>query len=84
MKVVISKKTHNRHLYKGEGDFHTKEGIIYESQFKDNSSSILNNKEREHVVFDAQNQDKLAKIKRGPQNNSLLRRSQSCLKCPCY
>ena len=67
MKVVISKKTHNRHLYKGEGDFHTKEGIIFEPQFEGNPSSVLNNKEREHIIFDAQNMDKLAKIKRGPQ-----------------
>ncbi len=67
MKVVISKKTHNRHLYKGEGDLHTKEGILLESDLLSGQSLILNNKEKEYLVFNAQNQDNLAKIKRGPQ-----------------
>lgn len=67
MKVIISKKTQNRNIWNNTGDLHTKEGILKEEDILSDNITIINNKEREHIKFDAQKIDKVAKYKRGPQ-----------------
>lgn len=67
MKVLINKKTQNRHLWKELGDMHTKEGILSEKDMLSGKSTIVNNNGKEYTVFNAQTIDKVAKIKRGPQ-----------------
>jgi tRNA (adenine57-N1/adenine58-N1)-methyltransferase len=67
MKVLINKKTQNRHLWKGIDDLHTKEGILSKVDLDTGNSVVLNNNGKEYTVFDAQKIDLVAKIKRGPQ-----------------
>jgi tRNA (adenine57-N1/adenine58-N1)-methyltransferase len=67
MKVLINKKSQNRHIWKGLGDLHTKEGILSEGDLSSSKSLILNNKDKEYTLFEAQKIDLMGKIKRGPQ-----------------
>jgi tRNA (adenine57-N1/adenine58-N1)-methyltransferase len=66
-KVLIDKKRANKHLWKGKGDFHCKQGVISESDLLSEKTLLKTHTEQEFYSFPAHLPDKREKIKRGPQ-----------------
>ncbi|NQZ84536.1 MAG: methyltransferase domain-containing protein [Nanoarchaeales archaeon] len=67
MKVLISRKTGNYYYYNGIGEYHCKEGFLTEEQLHSGENILINSKQREFLIFEANKHDEFQKIKRGPQ-----------------
>ncbi len=68
MKVLTCLKSRQSYLYKGEGDFHSKEGKIEEKTILEHPRGIIENHlGKRFAVCDANDKDKELKMKRGPQ-----------------
>ena len=63
MKVLISKKTGNYYYYNGEGEYHCKEGFLTVEQLQSGKNLLINNKQREFLMFDANKHDEFKKLK---------------------
>ena len=67
-KVLI--RNENKY-YWTQGDLHTKDGVIKESELKNGQGLIKSHNEKEFQIFNANFIDNLAKIKRGPATITL-------------
>lgn len=67
MKILISLKTNNFYYYKGEADYHCKEGFISKDEIFSGKKKVKSNINHEFLIFDASEFDYSKKIKRGPQ-----------------
>lgn len=65
MKVLISRKTGIFYYCNSKGDYHSKEGFVTEKDLNSGEKVVKSNTGVEFLVFDANNNDLVKKIKRG-------------------
>jgi tRNA (adenine57-N1/adenine58-N1)-methyltransferase len=66
-KILIDLKEDEKYVWKGKGDFHTKDGFIKEADIIEGKNPLITSKGAQFLCFEAQHYDRAQAIRRGPQ-----------------